>query len=167
MVEQSAFREALSRLGAAVNAITTDGGAGRYGIVASAVCSVTDTPPTILVCVNRSSAANEILKANGVLCVNILGSAHQPLSERLSNRSFTVDERFGDVDHWMTMETGSPVLKDASVAIDCKIATISEVGTHSVFFCEAVAVRMTESKDALMYFDRAYHGLASLASKAA
>ena len=166
MVEQSTFRDALSRLGAAVNAITTNGQAGRYGIVASAVCSVTDTPPTILVCVNRTSAANEIMKANGVLCVNILASAHQPLSERLSNRTFTVDERFGDADEWMTLETGSPVLKDASVAIDCRVATISEVGTHSVFFCEAVAIRMSESRNALMYFDRAYHGLASRASSA-
>ena len=167
MVEQSAFREALSRLGAAVNAITTDGEAGRYGIVASAVCSVTDTPPTVLVCVNRSSAANEMLKANGVLCVNVLGSAHQPLSERLSNRTFTVDERFGDADLWMGLETGAPVLKDASVSLDCKVATISEVGTHSVFFCEVVAVRMSENRDALMYFDRAYHGLASRESSAA
>lgn len=38
------FREGMSRLGAAVNLITTDGPAGRHGITASAVCSVTDAP---------------------------------------------------------------------------------------------------------------------------
>jgi flavin reductase len=166
MVEQIAFREALARLGAAVNAITTDGEAGRYGIIASAVCSVTDTPPTILACVNRLSAANEKLKANGVLCVNVLASAHRPLSEQLANGALSIDERFGTPDRWTTLATGSPVLGDASVAIDCRITSISEVGTHSVFFCEVVAIRMGAEKDALMYFDRAYHGLAALASGA-
>ena len=35
----------MARLGAAVNVVTTDGPAGRYGFTASAVCSVTDDPP--------------------------------------------------------------------------------------------------------------------------
>ncbi len=53
---QKAFRQAMAHLGAAVNVITTAGPHGRCGITASAVCSVTDTPPTLLVCLNRSSA---------------------------------------------------------------------------------------------------------------
>ena len=44
-VEKQAYREAMARLGAAVNVITTDGPGGRAGFTASAVCSVTDTPP--------------------------------------------------------------------------------------------------------------------------
>ena len=46
-VEKQAYREAMARLGAAVNVITTDGPGGRAGFTASAVCSVTDTPPTL------------------------------------------------------------------------------------------------------------------------
>ena len=52
-VEKQAYREAMARLGAAVNVVTTDGPGGRAGFTASAVCSVTDTPPTLLVCANR------------------------------------------------------------------------------------------------------------------
>jgi flavin reductase (NADH) len=52
------FREAMARLPAAVNIITTAGPHGRCGVTASAVCSVTDTPPTMLACINRSSAAH-------------------------------------------------------------------------------------------------------------
>ena len=47
---------AMSCMGAAVNIITTDGPAGRAGFTASAVCSVTDTPPTLLVCLNRGAS---------------------------------------------------------------------------------------------------------------
>jgi flavin reductase (NADH) len=55
------FRNAMASLGAAVNVITTDGSRGRCGITASAVCSVTDTPPTMLVCINQSSYMHDVL----------------------------------------------------------------------------------------------------------
>ena len=41
-VEKQAYREAMARLGAAVNVVTTDGPGGRGGFTASAVTSVTD-----------------------------------------------------------------------------------------------------------------------------
>lgn len=162
MIDQPLFREAMSRLGAAVNLITTDGTTGRHGMVASAVCSVTDTPPTLLVCVNRASAANEKLKANGVLCVNVLAGRHRALSDRFSSRGLSAEERFGADADWAALTTGSPVLPDASVALDCRIAEVSEVGTHSVFFCTVVDARVHADKGALIYFDRACHGLAVL-----
>ncbi len=56
------FRNAMARLGAAANVITSNGPAGRCGITATAVCSVSDTPPTLLVCLNRSSAMNQVFK---------------------------------------------------------------------------------------------------------
>jgi hypothetical protein len=51
------YRDAMACLGAAVNIVTTDGNAGRAGFTASAICSVTDDPPTLLVCMNRGSSA--------------------------------------------------------------------------------------------------------------
>jgi flavin reductase (DIM6/NTAB) family NADH-FMN oxidoreductase RutF len=51
----------------------------------------------------------------------------------------------------------TPVLNDASVALDCRIASVREVGTHSVFFCEVEAVRIADRVEGLIYFNRAYH----------
>ena len=61
-VDQQTFRQGMSNLGAAVNVITTQGCAGMAGFTASAVCSVTDTPPTLLVCLNRSASVYETFK---------------------------------------------------------------------------------------------------------
>ena len=69
-VEQKAFREAMSRLGAAVHVITTDGPSGKTGFTATAVCSVSDAPPTLLVCLNRGATSMPILRGNGVLTQN-------------------------------------------------------------------------------------------------
>ena len=49
------FRDAMASLSAAVNVVTTAGEAGRCGITATAVCSVTDTPPSVMVCTCLSS----------------------------------------------------------------------------------------------------------------
>lgn len=151
------FRHAMSRLGAAVNIITTDGPAGRHGITASAVCSVTDSPPTVLVCMNRRSGKHQLFRDNGQLCVNVLGGHHQMLASRFATPADAAT-RF-DHDPWSTLVTGAPVLADASAALDCRISQVTEVGTHSVFFCEVVGVATTDEASGLVWFDRGYHTL--------
>ena len=76
MLDQHTFRQGMANLGAAVNVITTDGGAGQAGFTASAVCSVTDTPPTLLVCLNRSASVFETFKKqSSVMCKHVVESA--------------------------------------------------------------------------------------------
>jgi flavin reductase len=157
--QQLSFRSGMARLGAAVHVITSDGVAGKAGIAASAVCSVTDTPPTLLVCVNQQSSAHNALIENGVLCVNTLSAEHEPLSRKFG-AGVSVEERFaGSV--WSTLKTGSPVLEHALVAFDCKVVDTLCKGTHSVFFCEVQAIKLDEGEATagLFYFDRRYHGL--------
>src|ERR1051325_8787472 len=80
-VEQKAFREAMSRLGAAVHVITTDGPSGKTGFTATAVCSVSDAPPTLLVCLNRGATSMPILRGNGVFCVNTLRAGDEIVAD--------------------------------------------------------------------------------------
>ena len=160
MIDRKSYRNAMARLGAAVNIITTIGPDGPRGFTASAVCSVTDDPPTLLLCVNRSSDSHGPLKANGVLCVNTLSASQEELSGIFAGMTgIQGSERFQHGD-WGTLETGSPVLRDAVVSFDCKIADVTEVGTHTVFFCEVVAIQTGALHEGLIYFGRAYHRLA-------
>lgn len=151
-----AFRNGMSRLGAAVNLVTTDGTAGRHGLTVSAVCSVTDTPPTLLVCINRNAYAHDAFLTNGVLCVNVLADGHQDLSRSFAR--WTGEDRFG-AHHWLRLATGAPVLEGAAVAFDCRIADSQHKGTHSVLFCEVLATRLAEQPGALIWFNRAFHPL--------
>ncbi|MHC2597532.1 flavin reductase [Kluyvera sp. 1366] len=115
-VERDAFRNAMACLGAAVNIITTDGPAGRAGFTASAVCSVTDTPPTLLVCLNRSASVWPIFRDNGYLCVNTLAAGHEDLSTLFGGKT-PMAERFAAAD-WHTLASGSPLLDGALVSFD-------------------------------------------------
>jgi len=102
------FREALSRLASSVSIVSTDGAHGIAGFTCSAVCSVTDEPPTIMVCVNRKSAANAIIKGNGVLCVSSLGAEQVDLSQMFAGVGrVPMNERFTGP-HWSVLTTGSP-----------------------------------------------------------
>ncbi|OWQ90738.1 pyrimidine utilization flavin reductase protein F [Roseateles aquatilis] len=151
------FRQAMSRLGAAVNIVTTDGAAGRAGFTASAVCSVTDEPPMLLVCLNRNASVYDAVKANGVLCVNALGAGHQDLSNLFGGKTPMVD-RFAAA-QWASGHTGAPVLTGAPVAFDCRVVGCTSVGTHDVLFCAVQAVILGEAAHGLMYFGRKYHEL--------
>lgn len=160
LLTKQTYRDAMARLGAAVNVITTDGPAGRAGFTATAVCSVTDTPPTLLVCLNRTSSVYAAFTGNKVLCVNSLASGHEGLSQRFGGKT-PMEERFSGND-WSILETGAPALSGAIVAFDCRIKSIVNIDTHDVLFCEALAItRNDDVHQGLIYFNRQYHRLST------
>ena len=156
MVEATDFRNAMSLLTSAVNVVTTMGDSGRHGFTASAVCSVTDTPPTLLVCMNKSSRSYINFVENKVLCVNVLSADQANLSNAFASSKFSSEQRF-EQGKWTELETGSPVLQDALVSFDCEIGQIQEVGTHTILICPIVAIQQNQEDQALVYFNRAYH----------
>lgn len=161
-VGRKEYRDAMARLGAAVNIVTSDGAAGRCGFTASAVCSVTDDPPTLLVCVNRSNDSHAILRQNGVLCVNTLTASQQHISPLFAGvGDLPHAERFAADGDWEQLETGSPALHGAAVSFDCRVSHVVAVGTHDVFFADVVAIQEGDVHEGLIYYGRRYHRVAA------
>jgi flavin reductase len=155
-VEPHAFRDAMSRLGAAVHVVTTAGAAGKSGFTATAVCSVSDQPAMLLVCLNRRTNSAPLLAQNGVFCVNTLGASEEKLADLFAGRSGVhLHERFSQGE-WITLKTGSPVLASAVVAFDCRTIETKAVASHNVVFGVVEAVRLGPSGSALVYHERAY-----------
>ncbi|ELY2494371.1 NADH-dependent FMN reductase RutF [Cronobacter sakazakii] len=157
MSEQQAFRDAMSRLGAAVNIVTTDGPAGMAGFTASAVCSVTDSPPTLLVCLNRNASVWPVFQANGQLCVNTLAAGHEALSGLFGGKT-PMEERFAAA-RWHRGVTGSPKLDGAVVSFDCRVEQVVLVSTHDVLLCRVLEISRNDDTHGLVWFDRRYHAL--------
>ncbi|WP_424811794.1 flavin reductase [Roseococcus sp. YIM B11640] len=159
-VERKEFRDAMARLCAAVNIITTDGPAGRAGFTASAMCSVTDSPPTLLVCMNRNVSSCETFRKNGVLCVNTLAAGQEDLSGVFAGFTGAEGEDRFQAGSWDKLVTGAPVLDGAVVAFDARISDMVEKGTHLVVFAEIEAIRLGEGVEAaLLYFARNYRSV--------
>jgi flavin reductase (DIM6/NTAB) family NADH-FMN oxidoreductase RutF len=155
-VEAAQFREAMSRLGAAVHVITTAGPGGKTGATATAVCSVSDAPPTLLMCLNRRSQTNPVVVENGVFCVNTLGDGGAEIADIFAGRTGVQGtDRFG-IGDWTVLSTGSPVLSNAVIAFDCRIIEVRAVASHNVFFGAVESVRLGPTGPALVYHERAY-----------
>ncbi|MBX6426234.1 MAG: flavin reductase [Variibacter sp.] len=155
-VDAATFREAMARLGAAVHVVTTAGRAGRTGFTATAVCSVSDQPATLLVCLNRRSRGTPALRENGVFCVNTLAADGQEIADTFAGRTGAAGEERFKVGDWMTLATGAPVLRSAAVAFDCRTIDVKTVATHNVFFAVVEAVHIGEACPALVYHERSY-----------
>ncbi|GLS42797.1 flavin reductase [Methylobacterium brachythecii] len=150
-----AYRDAMALLASAVHLVTTDGPGGRAGFTASAVCSVSDTPPTLLVCLNRSSSAFAAFSGNTSLCVNTLTAAQRTVADAFGGRT-PMAERFAAA-RWTAGSTGAPVLAGALVSFDCRIVSRTSVATHDVLFCEVIALADRAPNDALVYASRRYY----------
>lgn len=156
-VEAGAYRDAMAQVAGAVHLVTTDGPGGRAGFTASAVCSVSDGPPTLLVCINRTSSAHAAVSANAALCVNTLAAHQAEVAGAFGGRT-PMEQRFA-AGTWHRLVTGSPALEGALTAFDCRIVARHPVGTHDVLYCEVVGLAEAGAGDGLLYADRRYHAL--------
>jgi flavin reductase len=158
-VDQKSFREAMSRLGAAVHVITTDGPSGRTGFTATAVVSVSDVPPTLLMCLNRGATSMPVLRGNGVFCVNTLRAGDELIADTFAGRTKVAREARFDTGQWAPLSTGSPALMSAVVAFDCRVIEVKAVASHDIYFGMVEAIHSGPPGAALVYHDRLYKPL--------
>jgi flavin reductase len=150
------FREAMSRLAAAVCVITTDGPQGRAGFTATAVASVSDDPPTLLVCIKRTASVHPYIAAHGRFDVHVLAHDQQGTAHLFGGKT-PMQERF-EAQSWDPQGAGWR-LKGALETMQCRVVERASVATHDVFFARVEAVHMASANAALLYYQRAYRAL--------
>lgn len=153
------FREGMSRVAAAVHVVTTDGPAGRAGFTATAVTPVTDSPASLLVCMNTVGRSAQALLANGIFCVNTLGAADVAIADAFAGRTDLQGHDRFSVGDWDKLVTGAPALISSLVSFDCRLSEARIVATHHVIIGEIVSIRLGEPHPALVYQNRLYHDL--------
>jgi len=155
------FKHGMRSLAGAVCIITSSHDGRRYGMTATAVCSATAEPPTVLACVNRATATHRAIADSRLFCVNVLRHEDRDLSGLFSGAQ-KVDERFR-AEHWTALATGAPVLVNALVSFDCRVVNSLDHGTHTIFLGEVQQLQIGRKGKPLLYSDGQYAKLASLA----
>jgi flavin reductase len=162
-IAASEFRAAMRHLAGAVTVIATGAPGHRFGLTATAVCSLSDEPPTLLVCVNRTASAHDVISVNGSFSVNLLADDQADVAGRFAGRSGVKGEaRFAD-GVWATLATGAPTLLDAVAAFDCEVTQEHVFATHTIFIGRVVAAAAREAADPLIYLRGAFRRLGSTA----
>lgn len=151
-----AYRAAMAQFAGAVHVITTQGPAGLRGATIIAACSVSDTPATVLACLNRENTKNDIFVTNKIFALNTLAARHEPLSVAFSGLSgASVADRFALGD-WDTIATGAPTLTDALAVFDCELVHATDFATHRVLYGEVKGLRVGPESSPLLYHRRTY-----------
>jgi len=160
-VDPAEFRAAMARFPGAVTIITTLAGQQRRGITATAVCSVSADPPSLLACVNRATGTCAGIAQSGRFNVNLLPDPSHELALRFAGAGgVTGADKFALGD-WRTDRRGLPVLADARVAFCCEVAETVPAGTHQVIIGRIVDILQGPGQ-ALVYEQSRFHRLAPI-----
>jgi flavin reductase (DIM6/NTAB) family NADH-FMN oxidoreductase RutF len=147
------FRALMRNHAGAVTIIAVGEPGERTGLTATAVCSLSDDPARILICVNKSASAHDPIQSLRRFSVNILAADQAGVANRFAGREgIEGEDRFDDPD-WTTLSTGAPVLVNALTSLDCEVAEHQQMETHSIFIADVRDGRSRGDVDPLVYFD--------------
>ena len=122
----------------------------------SAFCSVSLSPPLVMVCLDKASNTLELLEASKVFSVNILAQGQEELSQRFASKEHE-DVRFEGLD--CTQGTnGCPHIPGAVSTMDCRVLDTLDAGDHVIYIGEVDAAEFTE-RPPLLYLRAAYRTL--------
>lgn len=156
------FRNAMRHVAATVYAVTTQIGDKRFGILATAVNSLSFDPPSLLICVNQTASLHEPLAKAETFAVNVLGVSNRNVAEHFMKPLPTDRFAVGDWQEWH----GVPILANAQSSLICRTAHRHEYGTHSIFVGTLEAAKHRHNTTPLTYFDRHYIDISAAPSKA-
>ena len=150
----ASFRLAMRRFPAAVSVITSADQSRRHGMTATAVTSLSLDPPSLVVCINRTTLLHDIIQVGRHFCVNVLRRDQAELSSAFGG-AIAPEARF-EHGTWLTSEEGVSYLADAQVNIFCRKVAAIPYGTHTIFIGEAEAVNVHDPIEPLIYQDAKY-----------
>lgn len=151
-MDGGSYRAVMRHQTGAVTVIAAGLVGSRAGLTATSVSSLSDSPPTILACVHRSSAAHERIVRAKAFSVNLLASDQQEVAERFAGRrGLRGEDRFQGLE-WVTMRSGAPILAGALASLDCELLDQHSFTTHSIFIGRVLDGQFQGEKQPLLYF---------------
>lgn len=151
------FKLGMRQVASSVAIVTSRAGGRRNGLTATAICSVSAEPPTVLVCVNRNASAEAIIAESGHFAINFLAEEQHNIARLFSKSKLDAAERFGE-GSWLSMVTGSPILDGAVASFDCEVEAQIPAASHHIYVGRVVAV-VSSSQNPLLYRDGLFRKL--------
>jgi len=158
-----AFRAAMRGVASTVTLIAVEHAGRRYGMVATAMMSVSLEPPSLAVCINSSASLHEPLRLRGAFSVNVLSERQQYIGQHFARSK--AEDRF-DCGNWNSYKgrkaslSRLPYLGDANVVFFGRVSEQIAFGTHTLFIAEIDESVQANIKRPLVYCDGSYGSFA-------
>ncbi|MBL8564149.1 MAG: flavin reductase family protein [Hyphomicrobiaceae bacterium] len=151
-ITAESYRALMRHQAGAVTVVATELHGMRAGLTATAFSSLSDSPPTILVCIHRTAGAHDSIIAARAFSVNILAAEQQGVAERFSGVGGVRGAARFEGSSWSVLKTGSPVLDGALASLDCELVEHHVFTTHSIFIGHVVGGSVRAEAQPLLYF---------------
>ncbi len=150
------FRQAMRGVASTVFLATTRALGGNAGMTATAVCSLSFDPVSVLICVNRSNSFIRALEASGRFALNILSRDDEEVARAFGSPGGR-EHRFALGD-WYDLD-GLPALRSSLSAIACIVAGHMDFGSHRIYVGQVSQVDNRDGRTELLFCQGAYHSL--------
>src|SRR5580700_9212175 len=154
-VSPAQLREAIGHFATGVTVVTSVGAVGEpVGTTASAVTSLSLSPPLVLVCLDRASLTLAAIRVHGALAVNVLAAPQRHLSANFARRGLAAA---WDGVRYRPGPTGSPRLDGVLAALECTVENRMPGGDHEIIVGRVHDVATSEQDAApLLYWRGGY-----------
>jgi flavin reductase (DIM6/NTAB) family NADH-FMN oxidoreductase RutF/nitroreductase len=154
LVSGEIFKSLMRNVASSVAVITTNQAGRQHGMTATAICSVSAEPATILIVVNRSTRSHPILSATRTFTVNILAEHQHDISGRFSSKQ---EDPFAGIEY-RAGSNGNPIIEGVAAYIECAVVSDVDVGTHTIFIGQVVGGDVSRALP-LVYHEGEYKSL--------
>jgi len=160
VTEADLFRQAFRRYATTVVVVTYFDRENRpCGLTATSMCSLSPSPPSLLVCINRSSRSHAEIAERGRYGVNLLSVGLRSVALHCSRPG--MDKRLQD--DWLETDVppnSTPRLRGALAHLECVVHSSYEPFSHTMFLglIKRVWVNPVEAPP-LLYHGGAYSQL--------
>ena len=150
---QDNFRLAMRRYIYSVSIMSNkDNADNPNAITVSSVTSISMDPPSLLICINKSSRIHDSIELGSKFCINLLNNDQEDLSNICSDEDM-YDQRFKDK-NWNL--DNIPFLKNAQANIFCKVDKLTSYHTHTVVIGLVEDANYADEISTLTYVDGEY-----------
>ena len=150
---QDNFRLAMRRYIYSVSIMSNKDNAGNpNAITVSSVTSISMNPPSLLICINKSSRIHNSIELGSKFCINLLNNEQEDISNICSDEDM-YDQRFKDK-NWNL--DGIPFLKNAQANIFCKVDKLTSYHTHTIVIGLVEDANYADEISTLTYVDGEY-----------
>ncbi len=151
MIDPDTFRSVLGRFVSGVTVVTVSGSEGDAGMTVSSFCSLSLSPPMVLLCIDHEARMYDALQSATHFVVNVLEASQEVLARRFSDQEV---DRFDGIG-FRPGQSGAPILDDVLAWMECRRADAFPGGDHTIF-TGIVEIADSRPGEPLVYYRGGY-----------
>ena len=157
MLDVLDYRRVVGRFATGVTIITTVVDGEHHAMTCNSFTSVSLDPVLVLFCAEKIARFHDPVLSAGSFAVSVLAQGQEDVSRRFAVRGRPLEDQFSGLPHTHGPVTGAVVLDGALAALECRTASTTDAGDHTVVIGEVVGLQVPNpAGDPLLYYEGRY-----------